>query len=148
MFIIFFELRPQSEASNMNKKKLTSFCKQSLNIEITQETCPDRGSNPGPLRDKRACYHLLQSGGLKNTEIKVEGQRFSNYKAPCTFIWQQPLQSLLVLWSCGAKIYLKNKNNCLNQWYSALFLIALVETPCTPKLMFNSNYTFTISKIN
>ena len=31
---------------------------------LTQETCPDRGSNPGPLPDKRACYHLLHSGGL------------------------------------------------------------------------------------
>ena len=31
---------------------------------LTQETCPDRGSNPGPLRDKRACYHLYHSGGL------------------------------------------------------------------------------------
>ena len=30
---------------------------------LIQETCPDRGSNPGPLRDKRACYHLLHSGG-------------------------------------------------------------------------------------
>ena len=30
---------------------------------LTQETCPDRGSNPGPLRDKRSCYHLLHSGG-------------------------------------------------------------------------------------
>ena len=30
---------------------------------LTQETCPDRGSNPGPLRDKRACYHLFRSGG-------------------------------------------------------------------------------------
>ena len=30
---------------------------------LTQEICPDRGSNPGPLRDKRACYHLLHSGG-------------------------------------------------------------------------------------
>ena len=30
---------------------------------LTQETCPDRGSNPGPLRDKRACCHLLHSGG-------------------------------------------------------------------------------------
>ena len=30
---------------------------------LTQETCPDRGSNPDPLRDKRACYHLLHSGG-------------------------------------------------------------------------------------
>ena len=25
---------------------------------LTHETCPDRGSNPGPLRDRRACYHL------------------------------------------------------------------------------------------
>ena len=31
---------------------------------LTQETSPDRGSNPVPLRDKRACYHLLHSGGL------------------------------------------------------------------------------------
>ena len=31
---------------------------------LTQETYPDRGSNPGPLRDKRACYHLLHSGGV------------------------------------------------------------------------------------
>ena len=30
---------------------------------LTQETCPDRRSNPGPLRDKRACYHLFHSGG-------------------------------------------------------------------------------------
>ena len=26
-------------------------------------TCPDRESNPGPLYDKCACYHLLHSGG-------------------------------------------------------------------------------------
>ena len=32
---------------------------------LTQETCPDRESNPGPLRDKRACYHLILSGGRK-----------------------------------------------------------------------------------
>ena len=32
---------------------------------LTQETCPDRGLNPGPLRDKRAGYHLLHSGGLR-----------------------------------------------------------------------------------
>ena len=29
---------------------------------LTQEICPNRGSNPGPLRDKRACYHLFHSG--------------------------------------------------------------------------------------
>ena len=31
-----------------------------------QETCPDWESNPGPLRGKRACYHLLHSGGLNS----------------------------------------------------------------------------------
>ena len=25
---------------------------------LTQKTCPDRGSNSGPLRDRRAYYHL------------------------------------------------------------------------------------------
>ena len=30
---------------------------------LTQETCPDRGSNPGSLRDMRACCRLLHSGG-------------------------------------------------------------------------------------
>ena len=32
---------------------------------LSQETCPDWGSNPGPLRDKRACYHLLHNGEHK-----------------------------------------------------------------------------------
>ena len=35
---------------------------------LTQETCPNRGSNPGPLRDKRAYNHLLNSGGLDFVE--------------------------------------------------------------------------------
>ena len=31
--------------------------------KLTHETCPDRGSYPGPLSDRRACYRLLHSGG-------------------------------------------------------------------------------------
>ena len=31
---------------------------------LTQETCPDQGSNPGTLHDRHACYHLVHSGGL------------------------------------------------------------------------------------
>ena len=30
---------------------------------LTQENCPSQGSNPGPLRDRCACYHLAHSGG-------------------------------------------------------------------------------------
>ena len=36
---------------------------------LTQETCPDRGSNPAPLRDRRACYRLVHSGGLLIREL-------------------------------------------------------------------------------
>ena len=30
--------------------------------DLTQETCPDRGSNPGSLCDRCACYRLFHSG--------------------------------------------------------------------------------------
>ena len=40
---------------------------------LTQETCSDRGSNPGPLRDKRACYYLLHNGRL---QMFIEGKIF------------------------------------------------------------------------
>ena len=46
--------------------KLTDIClagDEKPRKNLTQETCPDRGSNPGSLHDKRACYHLLHSGG-------------------------------------------------------------------------------------
>ena len=39
---------------------------------LAQETCLDRGSNPGPLHDKRACYHLLHSGGPEHTVADVQ----------------------------------------------------------------------------
>ena len=41
--------------------------------DVTQETCPDRGSNPGPLRDKRACYHFLHSGVIYSKKADMIG---------------------------------------------------------------------------
>ena len=43
---------------------------------LTQETCPDRGSSPGPLRDRSACFCLSHSDGhlggrLYNFEIGI-----------------------------------------------------------------------------
>ena len=38
---------------------------------LIQETCPDRGSNPDPLRDRRACYHLVHSGGRETFRSAV-----------------------------------------------------------------------------
>ena len=47
--------------------KLPEICltgEEKPRTNLTQETCPERGSNPGPLRDRRACYRLFHSGGL------------------------------------------------------------------------------------
>ena len=41
---------------------------------LTQETCLDRGSNPGPLRDKRACYHFEE---LVRYEKRKNGSRMN-----------------------------------------------------------------------
>ena len=44
--------------------KLPDICltgEENTQKKLTQETCPGRGSNP--LRDRRACYRLLHSGG-------------------------------------------------------------------------------------
>ena len=38
----------------------------------TKETCPDRGLNLGPLRDKHACYHLFHSGGRDDWKTLAE----------------------------------------------------------------------------
>ena len=37
---------------------------------LTQEICPERGTNPGPLRDRRACYRLFHSGGRFEVNIQ------------------------------------------------------------------------------
>ena len=46
--------------------KLSDICltgEEKSRKNLTQVTCPDRGSNPSPLRDRRACYRLLHNGG-------------------------------------------------------------------------------------
>ena len=67
---------------------------------LTQETCPYRRSNPGPLRARCACYRLLHSGGLSihsilkinlifsstlyNTQIVLETESYTLVYCP---IW-------------------------------------------------------------
>ena len=54
--------------------KLPDICltgEKKLRKNLTQETCPDRGSNPGPLRVRRACYRLSHSGGQLTLDINM-----------------------------------------------------------------------------
>ena len=39
---------------------------------------------------------------LRKMKLRLRDKRFANHKAPCTVIWQQPLQSVLPLRSCSA----------------------------------------------
>ena len=51
---------------NLVGLKLHDICltgEEKLQKNLTQEICPDQGSNPGPLHDRHACYCLLHSGG-------------------------------------------------------------------------------------
>ena len=55
--------------------KLLDICltgEEKLRKNLTQETCPDLGSNPGPLRDRRACYCLSHSGGLHKHYFNID----------------------------------------------------------------------------
>ena len=38
---------------------------------LTQETSPNRGSNTGPLRDRRACFRLAHRGGRKVNYLEL-----------------------------------------------------------------------------
>ena len=50
---------------------------KNLENNLTQETCLDRGSKPGPLHDRRACYRLSHSGGLEITsEFETHSANF------------------------------------------------------------------------
>ena len=50
----------------------------------THETCPDQGSNTGPLRDRRACYRLAHSGGLVTCK-KFKIKFYVNMKMKASF---------------------------------------------------------------
>ena len=42
---------------------------------------------------------------LRKLKLRLRDKRFANHKAPCTAIWQQPLQSVLALRGCSATEY-------------------------------------------
>ena len=57
----------QMKFGDLGDLKLPDIClitgEEKPRKNLAQESSPNRGSNPGPLRDRRACYHLAHSGG-------------------------------------------------------------------------------------
>ena len=68
---------------------------------LTQGTCPDRGSNPGPLRDRRACYHLAHCGGLDKFWFHWLNYWVSDLIPPpryyCPLLWNERNSSCSVI---------------------------------------------------
>ena len=62
---------------------------------------------------------------LRKLKLRLRDKRFANHKAPCTAIWQQPLQSVLALRGCSATdlfyFYYINLNTVYMQIFCAYF---------------------------
>ena len=65
---------------------------------LTQETCPDRGSNPGSLRDRRACCRLAHSGGLHELNSWCGTNIFYNFKSSRVLDMQSAYILDLIMW--------------------------------------------------
>ena len=65
-----------------------------------------QGLERGPPSLVRTIGQLLDMRGSeirsRKLKLRLRDKRFANRKAPCTVIRQQPLQSVLALWSCSA----------------------------------------------
>ena len=55
---------------NLGGLKLPDICLTGEEKNLTQETCPNRELNPGPLRDRRTCYRLAHSGGQEQRRFR------------------------------------------------------------------------------
>ena len=49
---------------------------------LTQETCPDLGSNPALLHDRQACYRLSHRGGQCRTKFNFNPYDAKGYTQP------------------------------------------------------------------
>ena len=84
---------------------------------LTQETCPDRGSNPGPLRDRRAYCCLPHSGGLgyqltgdlmlhmvshlpPTVGIPSLSHKESIWVQTNIYVWNFRYRTIMYLWMC------------------------------------------------
>ena len=55
---------------------------------------------------------------LRKLKLRLRDKRFAIHKAPCTAIWQQPLQSVLALRSCSATDLILNFNSIAGEEHS------------------------------
>ena len=63
---------------------------------------------------------------LRKLKLRLKDKRFANHKAPCTAIWQQPLQSVLALRGCSATDFKLLQNlMCLKHFQISILKLIL-----------------------
>ena len=68
-----------------------------LKVQGLERGVPSLVRTIGQLLDMRSSEIWL-----RKLKLRLRDKCFANHKAPCTVIWQQPLQSVLALWGCSA----------------------------------------------
>ena len=136
---------------------------------LIQETCPDRGSNPGPLRDRRSCYRrLAHSGGhfkkvnlqyrhiVCRTYHQLQHSRCSKWPP-----WVVKQEFNLEAWTCGPSrrayvapkpthqelVHKKNPDKCLYDYfvpYLSKYFPHSFVTICIGPFFFNQSQITTI----
>ena len=79
---------------------------------------------------------------LGKLKLRLRDKRFANHKAPCTVIWQQPLQSVLALRGCSATdlILINNCENILSERIALSRIIVIISD--TKAMWLNSLWFF------
>ena len=95
-------------SENHGSLKLPDICltgEENPRKNLSQETCPDRGSQPGPLRDRRACYRLLHSGELSCNmtcyyfnALYLNSTPVWNFKRKCLYGIYRPISSTIIMY--------------------------------------------------
>ena len=104
---------------------------------LTQETCPGRGSNPDPLRDRHACYRLAHRGGRcasekRNVEEVRQKIKISNHSATRLVQNLAATNQSNCLLSIAMKTMLSCQTGTLeSRWRGDYFVMA--RSPLTPQ---------------
>ena len=101
---------------------------------LTQETCPDRGSNPGPLRVRRECYHLSHSGELLDMSSEIQ-LRKPKLRSRDNALKQGPLYCHL---EATSSVNLGNNRDSRQMWSACCNSIPLFrksDKECCPQVL-------------
>ena len=93
-----------------------------------------QGLERGPPSPVRAIGYILDMRSseirLRKLKLRLRDKRFANHKAPCTAIWQQPLQSVLALRGCSPTYVFLVPYSVTHRYPSQHLLINIIRVFC------------------